>query len=329
MKNLLASVSRALRSRLRLCAFSLAILGGQVGTGYTETLVRFAFAQQTAAALPVIVAEQRGFFDAEGLRIEKTDFNGGGAAVQSLAGGSSDLCLCAPDHALRLASRGLGGAVIVSLYDRNPYALVAKAGTPTTDLQSLRGSRLGVTASGSLSDSTLRYKIKALGFDPDTDYQIIAVGLGGPMYSALETGAIAAGMVTTPDTQNLLAKPNAYKVVEDFRRLEYPAMDLVAVATWLNANEATARAVARAVVKAEKLIQTDPTVVRAAIRQMFPVLAPDVAEDVARDITRHGISHDGVLTRSSYDSMLSMLRTVDPRIKPLPYDDVIKLRYLP
>ena len=186
-----------------------------------------------------------------------------------------------------------------------------------------------MTASGSLSDSTLRYKIKSLGLDPDTDYQIIAVGLGGPMYSALETKAVAAGMVTTPDTQNLLSKPDAYKVVEDFRQLEYPAMDLVATGSWLNANEATAKAVARAIVKAEKLIQTDPTVIRAAIKQMFPMLSPDVAENVARDITLHGVSHDGVLTRSSYDSMLSMLRIVDPRIKPLPYDDVIKVRYLP
>jgi NitT/TauT family transport system substrate-binding protein len=293
-----------------------------------ETLVRIAFSQQSVASLPVIVADQRGLFAAEGVKIEKSDFSGGGAAVQSLAGGSSDLCLCAPDHAVRLADRGLGGAVIVALYERNPYALVARAGATFTDLKSLKGRKLGVTASGSLSDSALRFAVKSLGMDPDKDVQVIAMGLGGPMKAALDAGVIDAGMVTTPDTQNLLSTAGAYKVIEDFRQLDYPATDLIAVGSWLKGHDAIARAVARAVLNAERVIQSDPTAIRDAIKQMFPKLKADVAESVAQDITAHGLSRDGLVSRAGYDAMLKILQTADPRVKARPYEDVILTQYL-
>ena len=312
----------------RLVAASVLFGAPMVAAAHGETIVRIAFSQQSVAALPVVVAEQRGFFAAEGLKIEQSDFNGGGAAVQSLAGGSSDLCLCAPDHAVRLADRGLGGAVIVALYERNPYALVAKGSSSFGDLKSLKGGKLGVTASGSLSDSALRFAIKSLGMDPDSDFQIIAMGLGGPMKAAVDTGVIEAGMVTTPDTQNLLSAPGAYKVIEDFRQLDYPATDLIAVGTWLKGHDAVARAVVRAVLNAERVIQKDPTAIRAAIKQMFPKLSADVAESVAEDITAHGLSRDGLVSRAGYSAMLRILQTADPRVKPASYDDVVLTRYL-
>ena len=301
---------------------------------WADTTVTLASAQQSVGTLPVVVAEQRGLFKAEGLKIEIVDFNGGGAAVQALAGGSTDLCLCAADHAVRLANRGLGGAVVVALYDMHPYALLAKAGSSFTDLKSLKGQRVGITSPGSLTDNTLRFEIKQLGLDPDKDYELISVGLGGPMRAALDAGAVAGGMFTTPDTQIELgvldgAKQPAYKVTDDFRTLAYPSLDLVAVGGWLKSHDATAKAVARAVVKAEGLIQTDPTAIRAAMKEMFPSMAPEVAESVARDVTLHGLSHDGRAAEAGYDTMVKMLVMADPSVKPVPYKDVVLTQYLP
>src|SRR6202035_1672860 len=165
--------------------------------------------------------------------------------------------LWAADHARRWASRGWGGAVLVALLDKHPYSLLAPIGSPATDLKSLRGKPVGVTSSGSLTDNTLRYMIRKLGFNPDSDYEIIAAGTGASMRAALDTGSVAAGMFTTPDVQAYMAT-GKYKFVADFRDLDYLALDLIAVASWLKANDATAHAVARAVVKAEKIIQTDP-----------------------------------------------------------------------
>jgi NitT/TauT family transport system substrate-binding protein len=294
-----------------------------------DTTVTLASAQQSVGTLPVVVAEQRGLFKAEGLKIEIVDFNGGGAAVQALAGGSTDLCLCAADHPVRLYNRGLGGAVVVALYDMHPYTLLSKSSSPWTDLKSMKGQRIGITSAGSLTDNTLRYEIKQLGLDPDSDYQIIGVGLGGPMRAAVDAGAIAAGFFSTPDTQIELGIPGAYKITEDFRKIEYPSLDLVAVASWLKTHDATAKAVARAVVKAEQLIQTDPTAIRAAIKEMFPQMQPAIAESVAQDVTAHGLSRDGKVSEVGYATMMTMLTMADPTVKPVPYKDVVLTKYLP
>jgi NitT/TauT family transport system substrate-binding protein len=298
------------------------------GAAQAATTLRIASAQQSIASIPVVVAIQQKLFEAEGIAAEIIDFDGGGPAVQALAGGGVDLCICAGDHAMRLASRGLGGAVLVALLDKHPYSLLAPAESPATDLASLRGKAVGITSPGSLTDNTVRFMIRKLGYNPDSDYEIIAAGTGASMRAAIERGSVAAGMFTTPDVQAYMAT-GKYKIVADFRDLDYLALDLIAVGSWLKANDATARAVARAVVRAEKIIQTDPKAVEAAVRERFPTLSPDLVATVAKDAAGHSLSHDGRAQEAGFKTALEMLRVADPTVKELAYRDVVALRYLP
>jgi NitT/TauT family transport system substrate-binding protein len=319
------------RLNFRFVALALCTWSGVTAftaTARAETKLHIASSQVSIASIPVVVAIQQKLFQAEGITAEIVDFDGGGPAVQALAGGGVDLCICAGDHALRLASRGLGGAVLVALLDKHPYSLLAPIGSPATDLKSLRGKPVGVTSSGSLTDNTLRFMIRKLGFNPDSDYEIIAAGTGGSMRAALDTGSVVAGMFTTPDVQAYMAT-GKYKFVADFRDLDYMALDLVVVGSWLKANDATAHAVARAVVKAEKLIQTDQTVVQAAVHERFPALSPELVVTVAKDATERSLSHDGRAEEAGFKTALEMLRVADPTVKQLAYQDVVALRYLP
>jgi NitT/TauT family transport system substrate-binding protein len=108
---------------LVFCAWSVAALC--VPAAWAETALRIGSAQLSIASIPVVVAMQQKLFEAEGISAEIVDFDGGGPAVQALAGGGVDLCICAGDHAMRLASRGLGGTVLVALLDKHPYSLLA------------------------------------------------------------------------------------------------------------------------------------------------------------------------------------------------------------
>jgi NitT/TauT family transport system substrate-binding protein len=298
------------------------------GAAEAVTTLRIASAQQSIASIPVVVAIQQKLFEAEGIAAEIIDFDGGGPAVQALAGGGVDLCICAGDHAMRLASRGLGGAVLVALLDKHPYSLLAPIGSPASDLASLRGKPVGITSPGSLTDNTLRYMIRKLGLSPDSDYEIIAAGTGASMRAAIERGSVAAGMFTTPDVQAYMAT-GKYKFVADFRNLDYLALDLVAVGSWLKANDATARAVARAIVEAEKIIQTDQTAVQVAVHERFPSLSPDLVVTVAKDAAERSLSRDGRAQEAGFKTALEMLRVADPTVKELAYQDVVALRYLP
>lgn len=304
---------------------TLMLTGGNLQAAAT---LRIGSAQISIASIPVVVAIQQKLFEAEGINAEIVDFDGGGPAVQALAGGGIDLCICAGDHALRLASRGLGGAVLVALLDKHPYALLAPIGSPATDLASLRGKAIGITSPGSLTDNTLRFVIQKLGLNPDSDYEIIAAGTGASMRAAIERGSVMAGMFTTPDVQAYMAT-GKYKFVADFRNLDYMALDLIAVGSWLKANDTTAHAVARAIIKAEKLIQTDPKAVEAAVHERFPTLSQELVVTVAHDAAERSLSRDGRAQEAGFKTALEMLRIADPSVKELSYADVVALRYLP
>jgi NitT/TauT family transport system substrate-binding protein len=324
-------MNRTKQLRIRLAALVLGGLGilplGTEGA-QAATALRIGSAQVSIASIPVVVAIQQKLFEAEGINAEIVDFDGGGPAVQALAGGGIDLCICAGDHAMRLASRGLGGAVLVALLDKHPYSLLAPSGSPASDLASLRGKAVGITSPGSLTDNTLRFMIRKLGLDPDNDYEILAAGTGASMRAAIERGSVMAGMFTTPDVQSYMAT-GKYKFVADFRDLDYMALDLIAVGSWLKSNDATARAVASAVVKAEQLIQADPKVAEAAVHERFPTLSPDLVVSVAHDAAARSLSHDGRAQEGGFKTALEMLRVADPSVKELSYSDVVALRYLP
>src|SRR4051812_21777656 len=134
---------------------------------------------------------------AEGITAEFLDFRGGGPTVQAFAGGSVDFCICAADHVLRLANRGLDARIIVGLDEHHSYALLAKVDSPYTDIKSLKGKSIGITSPGSFTDNTVRWAIKQAGLQAERDFQIVGAGGAAPMPRASERGQADARPVRT------------------------------------------------------------------------------------------------------------------------------------
>src|SRR5258706_7924641 len=55
--------------------------------------------------LPLTIAEQLGYFRAEGLDVEISDFAGGARALQALVGGSADVVSGAYEHTINMQSK--------------------------------------------------------------------------------------------------------------------------------------------------------------------------------------------------------------------------------
>ena len=242
------------------------------GSLHAATALRIGSAQVSIASIPVVVAIEQKLFEAEGINAEIVDFDGGGPG-RAGAGRRRHRSLhlrrrsCACGWRAAVSAARCWWRCSTSIHIR----CSRRVNSPATDLASLRGKAVGITSPGSLTDNTLRFMIRKLGLNPDSDYEILAAGTGASMRAAIERGSVVAGMFTTPDVQAYMAT-GKYKFVADFRDLDYMALDLIAVGSWLKANDATAHAVARAIVKAEKLIQTDPKVVEAAVHDRFPTL---------------------------------------------------------
>ena len=157
------SLRHGLRAR-RFVVVAAVALGLALPTqAIAETVLKFGVASVNEGLLPLRVANDQGFLKAEGITAEFLDFRGGGPTVQAFAGGSVDFCICAADHVLRLANRGLDARIIVGLDEHHSYALLAKVDSPYTDIKSLKGKSIGITSPGSFTDNTVRWAIKQAG----------------------------------------------------------------------------------------------------------------------------------------------------------------------
>src|SRR5215510_5834305 len=101
--------------------------------------------------LPLTISEQLGYFQAEGLEVEISDFAGGSRALQAVVGGSADVCSGAFEHTINLQAKNQYFQAFV-LQGRAPQIAI---GVSTKNMPAysavadLKGKKIGVSAPGS------------------------------------------------------------------------------------------------------------------------------------------------------------------------------------
>jgi NitT/TauT family transport system substrate-binding protein len=314
---------------IRACAAILLFLVATQLSARAETKLVIASANTSIGHLAFRVAQSQGYFAAEGLKPEVFDFRGGGPAIQALAGGGADACLCSGDHVVWLANHGIKARVLVAITGYYSYGLVTRASSPYTDLKSLKGQSIGVTSSGSASDNMARYAVRKIGLNPDTDFTVIGAGTTSAMVPAIDTGAVAAGMVTTPDFQFLMySNKDKYRTVEDFTVVPYLTNALVVTDDWLKKNPETARALARAAVRGLQLVHSDPAAVAADLKKTYPQFDDPFVADMVK-LTQRNLSTDGKLTEVEWQSVNTIVTAFDPELKQVPLADASGAEFLP
>ncbi len=278
--------------------------------------------------LPLYAAIQRGHLREHGLALEILEFKGGGDAGKAFVGGAADVLVGSYDHVLKLRGQGMDVLAVGNVEATYAYALMARKGTPHTSLDALQGTKLGTTGPGSSTDINLRYGLKQRGVDPDRGVELISVGGGGPMLAALDNDQIAAGMFLDPLLTQLLAQPDRYQVVHDFRNLEYPLLCVGLRRDWLKGNEATTRDFLAALVAAEAELQADPSVALSVARDRFPDIEPAVLEAAVTN-TLPRLSKDGRISEAAHQNVLDQQLFAGAITSPIPYGQAVDLSYLP
>ena len=101
--------------------------------------------------LPLALADQLGYFKAEGLDVTVRDFSAGAPALQAVQEGGADVCAGAFEHTIRQQVRGQSYRSLVVMGRAPQLALgVSQRSLPAyKDLADLQGRRIGVSSVGS------------------------------------------------------------------------------------------------------------------------------------------------------------------------------------
>src|SRR5262245_34156743 len=225
---------------------ALAVLAGS--PAWAADTIRIGSVDATSANLwPFYIAQKLGYFDAAEIRTDLVFAQSNASVIQQLAAASYDV---APSAGLvdpiRAIEKGAPLAIVRILLQAPPYALLAKPAIKS--LRELKGKTIII---GGAKDITRIFTERMLAPNglKDGDYDFIFAGATSARFSALQSGAVDAAILTVPF--------NFYAESAGFTNLGFtfdylPDMPFAGMAvnrTWAAANPAVAQRFLAAFVK--------------------------------------------------------------------------------
>ena len=273
--------------------------------------------------LPLTVAEQLGYFKAEGLDVNIVDFAGGARALQAVVGGSADVVSGAFEHTVNMQSKGqfMRAFVLQGLAPQIVLGVNPKTVPDFRTIVDLKGKKVGVTAPGSSTNVMVNFLLAKAGLKP-SDVAIVGVGASQGAVAAMTSGQIDAISNLDP-VITLLQRGGHLKVVSDTRDPKeaervfggpMPAGCLYAPQAFLDRNPNTAQAMANAIVRANKWIQqAGPGDIIKAVPESYLLGDRAVYLD-AFLAAKKALSPDGLIPDKGADTALRALASVNPKI---------------
>lgn len=275
--------------------------------------------------LPLTISEQLGYFRAEGLDVEISDFAGGPRALQALVGGSADVVSGAYEHTINMQSKNQSIQSFV-LQGRAPQIAIGvstKTMPHYRTLADLRGKRIGVSAPGSSTNMIANLVLGRFGLRP-TDVSFVGVGTSSGALAALRSGQIDA-MSNTDPVMTMLEQKGEVKIISDTRTLKgtqdvfggpMPAACLYTHTDFVQKNPNTCQAMANAIVHGLKWLQTaGPSDIIKTVPDVY-MLGDRALYLASFNKVREAISLDGVLPEEGARTALKALASFDPSVRP-------------
>lgn len=149
----------------------------------------------STTTLPLVVAQERGFFEEENLVVETVDAAGGPELTSALLGGTTQIAVGVPANVVPAMEQG-SGIVGLPPYARLDLALAVPESSPITSLKQLEGRQVGVTQRGALTEKFASTLLRDNGVDSDA-VTYLGVGNLAAYVASLRGGDVDAAVVTS------------------------------------------------------------------------------------------------------------------------------------
>ncbi len=280
--------------------------------------------------LPLAIADQLGYFKAEGLDVEIINLPDPARALQAVTGGAADVCCGAYERTIYLQGKSPFYRAFV-LMARTPQIAFGVSTRTVPDYKTpadLRDLKVGVTSMDT-SASLVASVVLARGglVSADVSYVPVGEGLGG--VEALRSGAIDAISSADP-VMTLLEQKGDVRIIADTRSLKgtqalfggpMPAACLFAAQDFVQKNPNTVQALSNAVVRALKWLQTaGPGDMVKAVPEDTYLLGDRALFLTSFDKMRETISPDGMVPKDGPQTALRALASVDAQLRPVQID---------
>ena len=282
-----------------------------------RTEVQIGISNRSLLGLPVLIAEKKGFFEKEGLKVSIDYFAGGVPATTALIGGSVQFVDAAFDNNVRAVKTGQPVVSIANLQTDFAGAIVVRKDVVrklgrAPGVKDLKGLRIGTLARGGFADVATRYIDTEAGFNPEKDIELVPIRGADRQLAAGEANQIDAAFVMEPWNVIAVDQQKDWEYVLDLTSGQGPDLfqglgytTLQTTRQYLKDHRATAEKVVRATVAALQYI-------------VNPANLDDVAKIADAEYGKPGVD---VLKKS----IQRQVRTFDPHLPAQALDKTAKL----
>lgn len=270
---------------------------------------------------PVYLANARNLWGEEGLDVEWSLVQNGAVATtavindeaQFMATASSDPIAGSEKNLSLFGVAGITTSLTMSVGARKDW-MQGKGVTAQSPLKdrvtALKGSRVGVSSVAGAPTQFGKYLIKSQGLNPESDVDFLVVGGGASRIAALRQNQVDTFIGGTPDAE--VAEFEGFGAVFINMAKDFPIFQnfiyevLTGTKDYAEKNPEAVRRAARAIARANNLIQSDLAGSIASLRQSMPEINPQVVE-LAMNNAQKAFGKDALMTEAMWKNAIDVL----------------------
>ena len=259
---------------------------------------RIAYASRSSSAMPLYLAQTKGFFKAEGLDVEIIQMNPRLGATAVVNG---DVSFATPFvSTFRAILQGFPMKTVFVHLKKGPYYVMVRP--DIKDVQQLKGKRIGVATIKGADQLNAEELLQAKGFNPN-QLQAVAIGDGPLRMQALISGAVDAICVAPP--HDLMLKRMGYPALAGPPEVGLPVAGMFAADRLVRENPQLVRRTMKALLRAHHFILENKAESIQILLKWLPQPA-DIAEH-AYETEMKTLSKDGQMTDAELNALIEKL----------------------
>ncbi len=274
---------------------------------------------------PTMVAMEKGFFKQNGLDAEMIPFKGGPDLLKGVLAGGADIGLTGATDPLVFRDRGTTIRAMATILEKNHFTLTV--GPQVKRVEDLKGGSIGVTVVGSTTWVFARMLAKKMGWDPEKDVKIVAVGGIDSQAAALRRNEIQG--VIFGDAGAVLESQGLGKIIMRLDEVTPKWISLSAYSTdeIIKGKKDMLARTLRAIFQGHKFCRDNPD---ESIRIAAKGIGwSEPATRRAYDIVRPLLSVDGRIDLDAFRVMQDTLLDLGVLKKRLPLDEHYTAEFIP